>query len=240
MCLQSEFRNLKQCLEGNRVFGSLSWLRLALALATVSSTACTPYYQTLKVVGYRPSLVVNGKTRSYGHSERQLGHGWYRVQVVGHANAPQVWLRRIAEARAAELTVNSKQTYFLVEAVDTQINCAFEVTKHERKDKKKKDEDRRYRRDAEVVAVSADRIVYLTFRMAGHTSRSGLRHAQQVFGQELKVLAGPQPHKAEKQVAYEEAMNHCRVMARDREDALNDRDSIGGRRGWTERVTVPH
>ena len=242
MRLQGEFRKSKQCREGTVVFASLSWLKLAMTLLTLSLTACKPYYQTLKVVGYRAGLMVNGEPRSYGHSEKKLGHGWYRVQVLGHANAPQVWLRRIAEARAAELTLNNKQTYFLVEAVDTQINCAFDIIKHERRNKKKKqsDEDRRYRRDAQVVAVSADRIVYMTIRIAGNTSRPGLRHAQQVFGQELKVLAGAQPHAAEKQVAYEEAMSRCRIIARDREYALNNRNSIDHRRSWTERVTVPH
>ena len=80
----------------------------------------------------------------------------------------------------------------------------------------------------------------MTIRIAGNTSRPGLRNAQQVFGQELKVLAGAQPHATEKQVAYEEAMSRCRIIARDREYALNNRNSIDHRRSWTERVTVPH
>lgn len=148
--------------------------------------------------------MVNGQPRSYGHSEKKLGYSRYRVQVLGHANAPKVWLSQIAETRAAELTSKNKQTYFLMEAVDIKINCAFNAIKHERRSKKKKqsDGDRRYRRDAQVVAFSADRIVYTVIGIAGNTSRPPLLHAQHVFGQELKVLAGAQPHAAEKRVAY--------------------------------------
>ena len=90
-----------------------------------------------------------------------------------------------------------------MQSVNTQINRAFNAIKHERRNKKKKQsgEDRRYRRDAQVVAVSADRIVYTVIGIAGNTSQPPLRHAQPVFGQELKILAGAQPQAAENQVA---------------------------------------
>jgi len=212
------------------------WRWLVLLLTPLSLIGCTPYHQTLKVVGYSPSMIVNGQPRSFGHSEQRLGQGWYRVRVGGHANAPQVWLRRIAEARAAELTLKEKQTYFLVESVDTQIHCSFQVTKHKRDDKKKREP--RHHNGHEVHTSTAERVVYVTFRMAGHSPKSGLLHAQQTFGQELKVIAGPQPHKAEKQVAYDAAMQPCRAIASDHEDTLNNRPAKMDQGTWTERVTV--
>lgn len=211
---------------------------ILIILISLILASCAPYHQTLDVVGYKPSMMIDGQPRNFGHSEQRLGQGWYRVRVSGHANTPKVWLKRIAEARAGELTLNAKQTHFLVESTDTLTNCSLDVTKLKQRDKKK--DNRREEPRFDVLATGAERVVYLTIRMTRQPGGSNLLDAQQTFSNALKTLAGPQPLKAEKHAAYESAMQHCRAIARDKEEELNRHTSNRSLETWSKNVTVRH